>query len=236
LLQAPDPAIREQAVRQIGGGFGAEGHSAVPTLIKLLWDPSDNVRMASAEELGRIGPRAKAAVPALVAVLAGEGSIGTQSAACEALGRIGPEAKVAVPALKRQLAHPDKLVQAHAALALRLIAEDDSGAKQVEAGLTDRSYRVRITAAEALWQMKRDERVVPMLLRSVRDSNLTDDPDRNNEMFMAVRALGRIGSAAKEAVPALVRRLTHYDGFLAEAAGEALRKIDPEAAKKAGLK
>jgi HEAT repeat protein len=236
LLGAPDAAIREQAARTIGYEFGAEGLRAVPSLVKLLWDPAINVPMTAAEELARIGPNAETAVAPLVAVLMGDGYHGTLSAACEALGRIGADAKAAAPELKRQLAHPRKLVQVHAALALLLLARDDSGAKALEAGLNDRDYRVRITSAEGLWRLKQDERVPPLLLHSLRDSNLTDDPDRNNEVFMAIRALGRIGPRAKEAVPALARRLAHYDNYLVETAANALRQIDPEAAKAAGLK
>jgi HEAT repeat protein len=222
-------------VQTIGCDFGAQAEAAVPSVVKLLWDPDANVCMAAAEELGRIGPKAKAAVAPLIAMLGADGYHGTLSAACEALGRIGPQATDAVPELKRQLAHPRKLVQVHAALALLLIARDDSGAKQLDVNLSDRNYRVRITAAEGLWQLKRDERVVPALLQSLHVGNLTDEPDRNNELFMAIRALGRIGPAAKEAVPALVRRLAHYDMDLAEAAAQALRQIDPHAAKAAGI-
>ena len=70
------------------------------------------------------------------------------------------------------------------------------------------------------------------LLDALQASNLTDDPDRNNEIFMAIRALGRIGPPAKGAVPALVRRLTHEDPALAETAEATLRNIDPDAARK----
>ena len=50
--------------------------------------------------LGRIGPPAKAAVPALVAALKDPESL-VHEAAAEALGSIGPEARQAIPALQQ---------------------------------------------------------------------------------------------------------------------------------------
>jgi HEAT repeat protein len=48
--------------------------------------------------------------------------------------------------------------------------------------------------------------------------------------------IGRIGEAAKPAVPELVKLLHHHDYMLAETAANALKAIDPAAATKAGGK
>jgi HEAT repeat protein len=159
-----------------------------------------------------------------------------QSAACEALGLIDPGEKEAVAAvLKKKLDHPDPLTRVHAALALFLVSGDKAGEKVAERVLGHRTYQVRLTAAEALWRMNKDERVVLLLVRTLEESNL-EATGSDNDRYMAVRALGRIGAAGKPAVGELLKLLTHPDAMLAAAAAQALKAIDPEAAKKAGVK
>src|SRR5207249_6228340 len=101
----------------------------------------------------------------------------------------------------------------HAALALARVAGDKAGEKEADRGLGHRTYQVRITAAEALWRMKQDARAVPLLVRVLEESNL-DGLSGENERYMAARALGRVGSAAKPAVPELVKLVTHHDAML----------------------
>ncbi len=236
LLRSTDPRIREQAVAELGITFGPDAKSAVPDLVKRLFDPFAAVRSAAAETLGRIGPNAKDAAPALLAVLDGDEPSFVQSAACEALGLIEPADKeAAATVLKKKLEHADPLTRTHAALALFLLTGDKAGEKIAERGLGYRTHQVRITAAEALWRMSKDERAVPLLVRALEESNL-DGTGIENERYMAVRALGRIGSAGKPAVPELVKLLTHHDPMLAATAADALKAIDPGAAKKAGEK
>lgn len=61
--------------------------------------------------------------------------------------------------------------------------------------------------------------------------------DRHHEVRRsAAKALGQLGTAAKDAVPALIETLKDENGDVRQDAAIALKKIDPEAAKKAGLK
>jgi HEAT repeat protein len=46
--------------------MGADAKDAVPQLVRLLDDPDPAVRKAAARTLGRIGPAAQEAVPALM--------------------------------------------------------------------------------------------------------------------------------------------------------------------------
>ena len=70
----------------------------IPELIKLLSDPRRETRLWAADSLGKIGPEAKEAVPALQR--AGQGRrAGDRQSAAEALGRIGPAAEKADPGL-----------------------------------------------------------------------------------------------------------------------------------------
>jgi HEAT repeat protein len=236
LLRSTDPKVRERAALELGAELGPEAKPAVPDLVKRLFDPRAAVRSTAAEALGRIGPDAKSAAPALLALLDGDEPAFVQSAACEALGLIEPaEKELLAAALKQKLEHPSPLVRAHAALALVRAAGDRSGQEEATRGLAHRFHHVRITAAEALWQINRDKDgpALPLLVRALEESNL-GGLESENERYMAARALGRIGPDAKIAVPELLKLLNARDEALATTARTALKLIDPAAAKKAG--
>ena len=236
MLRSPDPRMRALAAVDIGGVIGPEARSVVPDLVKRLFDPFAHVRSAAAEAIGRIGPAASTAAPALLAGLEGDEPAFVQSAACEALGLIQPTDKdAAVALLKKKLDDADPVTRIHAAIALWQVAGDKAGAKKAERGPGYRTHQVRITAAEYLWRTKQDARAVPLLIRTLEESNL-DGSEGDNERYMAARALGRIGTSAKPAAPELVKLLNHHDGALAATAAESLKAIDPEAAQKAGVK
>lgn len=235
-LRSPDPKIRAQAAAELGMDFGPAAKDAIPDLVKRLFDSHAAVRSATAEAIGRVGPSTKDATPALLTLLEGDEPDFVQSAACEALGLIEPVDKDVVAALlRRKLEHPAPLVRVHAALALARVAGDKSGEEEARRGLNYRTHYVRITAAEALWLMNKDERSVPLLVRALEESNLTGQ-ESDNELYMAARALGRIGADAKAAVAGLVKLLDARDPDLAATVATALKAIDPEAAKKAGVK
>jgi HEAT repeat protein len=230
LLKSSDPLVRSLAAVDIGAIAGPQAKPVVPDLTRRLFDSISTVRSATAESLGRIGPGAASATPALLALLEGDEPGFVQSAACEALGFIRPADAEGVSAvLKRKLEHPDPHVRIHAALALRRLG-DDAGAREAERGIEYRTYQVRITAAEMLWLMKRDQRVVPLLVRSLEDANL-DGRSTENERYMAARALGRIGSPAKAALPELRKLMSHSDVGLAEVAAEAVQAIEADIKK-----
>ena len=86
---------------------------------------------------------------------------------------------------------------------------------------------VRGPAAEALGDIHgQPELVIPLLISCL------DDDDLNDE---AAGALGKFGELAKAAVPQLIPMLKLPDKDANEAARTALKKIDPEAAAKAGV-
>src|SRR5262249_21998261 len=68
-LRDREPGVRMAAAMGLGADFGPAAKSAVPSLVKALWDEEPQVRHNAAEALGRIGPEAKAATRALIAVL-----------------------------------------------------------------------------------------------------------------------------------------------------------------------
>ena len=83
------------------------GSNAVPELIKILTN-SEFHKDIAAMILGRIGPKAKAAVPALIKVLNVNEKYGLTiwGPAIEALGRMGPAAATAIPALVKVSNNP----------------------------------------------------------------------------------------------------------------------------------
>jgi HEAT repeat protein len=224
LLTDSDSAIRQDASIDLGAEFGEKAVPAVPVLVKVLWQDS-NVAMAAAEALGRVGPTARQAVGALSALLRSRHDEGIQSAAVEALGLMGPAARSALPVVQEKLKHPHGLVRVHAALALWRIDRKRDGLPVALPGLRSRGYRVRITAAEALWAMKHDPRAISALLEALDESARRHHPNPANARYMAARALGRIGPAARVAAPALRRLLDEEDDYLRRTAADALKAI-----------
>lgn len=96
----------------------------VHILIRQLQSRDAVVRISVADALGRIGPEAKEAAPALIAALKDQDAFIRNSAA-EALGEIGPGTKEAAPALIGALKDRDAGVRRSAAKALEKIDPDN---------------------------------------------------------------------------------------------------------------
>src|SRR5262249_2792688 len=116
-------------------------------------------------------------------------------AAARALQRIGPEARAAIPALKKALEDDEPLV-----------------------------VRMAITALERI-----GKEAVPVLHEALRQ--------RKEVVYRGaiVLALGQLGPAAVETVPTLLAIFKDDEDPLQDFAGEALRRVDPETAEKAGV-
>ena len=95
----------------------------VQELIPLLLGESDSYRFAAAIKLGKFGPEAAPAVPALVINLFYEGFYDVRQAAAWALGEIGSESKEAIPALTVVLLTDFVHVRIEAAIALGKIGD-----------------------------------------------------------------------------------------------------------------
>ena len=75
------------------------------------------VKVAAADVLREMGPRAAKAVPAL-ATIVGDRNRWVRSFACNALGNVGPAAAPAVDALLAVVQHEDPYTRRHAVMAL----------------------------------------------------------------------------------------------------------------------
>jgi len=114
-------------------------------------------RRDAAHALGRIGPPAKSAVPALIEALS-DNFRETRSAAAGALGRIGPDARAAVPALVKALSDQERFVRLIAARALGRIGKEAKDAlPALERLVGDKEEDVRKAAAQALARIQSEE-------------------------------------------------------------------------------
>jgi HEAT repeat protein len=201
----------------IGFNPGAEdalvriGRPAVPALIEILRGANSDMRVCAAAALGRIGPAARAAIPALIQAANRTEKVYLAQIlrrhAIIALGQIGPEARAIAPTLKRWLEGnqngelgwpgpetPD-LVNALnkmgsppvSMLVASLLKGDDPGVCIQLAGLGS-------TAREA----------IPALRRALSDK-------RSDVRVTAAIALAEIEPAAVEAIPVLTEALDHSD-------------------------
>ena len=249
ILAETDPVVRAELIASLG----PLGPAAIPVLRGELGHPDRNVVEAAARAAAALGPDAaplvpdllaagarggalsyaadalepigQAAVPALLAAVAGRGP-GAADAAL-ALARIGPPAEQAVPILARALDDSDAEVRQWAAFALgRLGPAAAPAIEDLRAALTDPEPWVRQNAAEALGA------IGPAAAASVPD--LIAVVERDPSQFVAenaASALGRFGPAATDAVEPLARALTRTDSRYLQAAAArallALGRTDP---------
>jgi HEAT repeat protein len=143
-----------------------------------------------------LGPKGKEAVPDLMALL-DETSQEIRVVATTCLGNVGPEATAAVPRLIGFMNHPDRLVRWNTTVTLSRIH-------------------------------MRPELVVPVLATNLSPTNVI--------LPTTINALAAFGSAATSTVPVLLTFLNQENDYVREAATNALKAIDPEAAAKAGIK
>lgn len=229
-----DPKAKEESGRErlkaaalALGQFGPAGKEAVPDLIGAVtgWDNYSGENPAAIEALGALGPVAKDAVPVLIEELQRPGGKyhRRRVVAAWALGRIGDPA--ALTPLIRMLDRDDNEEQAAAAAALGGFGPAAADAVPVLTSIVrgfgdiraifDKGTRER--AIEALGAIGRP--AVPGLVELLRDPN--KDSRRN-----AALTLARIGPAAAEAVPDLLKMLADkdFDGT-AQSAAAALARI-----------
>lgn len=235
------------------GKMGSSAKAAVPELIIKLKDGKETEKARAAAVLAAIGPGAVIAIPVLIESLQ-RTEPNLKENAAEALGKIGLAARAAIPELRKSLGDRP-WVRVNSALALWEIAGstegvpvliaglqgDDSWIKElslrklVEIGppaaasavpdirklLSDKDYRLKKYALEGLGTMGEEGKAaLPELIEIVKSTH-TD-----TEFYeTAVRILGSLGPAAKDAIPALAERLNAIYGNYQSPAGDALGRI-----------
>jgi HEAT repeat protein len=134
-LQDGNPGVRMYAALALFR-LGNEARSAVPALIQALGDEGNQrnvgtffftIRELVALTLGRASAGTAEAVPALMEVLRGNGTMALRRAVTRALGDIGTEARPAAPQLRKMLTDQRLPLREAAAEALRKIEGEPAG-------------------------------------------------------------------------------------------------------------
>jgi hypothetical protein len=179
-----------------------------------------------------------------------------------AIRSMGPVAKPAIPVLSNCFFETKNYGNEFDA-GYALSGTGSGGVTVLLAALTNQSVGIRFRAVRALGNERSDlEIVVPALIKSLGDSRpvvrwgtanslgdihalpeltvpaLIQNLSNSDLMFQGkvAWALGRFGDDAKAAVPELVKLLQNPDADLHEEITNALKRIDPETAAKAGVK
>jgi HEAT repeat protein len=221
---------RRNAIHALGA-IGANAKDAVPVLVEALKDADNNVRRDVAGALGDIGPGAKGAVPTLLEALKKTADWEHQII-IEALGKIGPEAKAAVPALLEELKSDDADARLAAAWSLTRISRRHEAQAVAELRKLRKHEHAFIwtKAASALLRLSPadEEAATAQLLLGLKEKTTR---------LTAVWALRENGPEAKALVPELLAlwRDDKQNEDIGDAVAEALKRIDPAAAKRAGV-
>ncbi|HEX3799613.1 MAG TPA: HEAT repeat domain-containing protein [Verrucomicrobiae bacterium] len=205
------------------------------TLSHQLPNPADAhpTRMCVISLLSRLGKDAKPVEPAISRALKdddeGVREIAVGSYNSGLLDVIGPREKVArLPAFLRAVQDKNWGIRNNAVLALGSYTNDaPTVIPALVVALHDTEMRVQLVAAEALVHMNIQAaikaNVIPILIQILKFPN-------DQIAFQAAAVLGEMGKDASSAVPALTESLKSPFALVAQTAGIALKKIDPEAA------
>jgi HEAT repeat protein len=211
------PEVVEHALDALAG----LGAAAVPNLIEAM--KHEKARSTVAYILGRIGPQAEPAVPALAGLL-GDADPETRREAAIALAKIGPTAKQAVPALIEAM-HSRRESQDYGPIyALGSIGPAAAPAKP--ALLKAMSGKDETLATFSAWALalidpgdaEVAKKSVPLLRIALAD------PEAEIRHQAAV-ALGKLGPLAKPAAAALQEARRDPDPQVCAAAAKALKAI-----------
>jgi HEAT repeat protein len=150
-LEDSDLFVRWAAARTLGGLAPRQAESVVPALARLLRPEEDlNVRQAVETALGKFGPDAAEAVPALTRAL-GRGTMPLRVGAIKALESIGTAAEPALPAIAWRLKDASPQVRAEAARVLGRFGPAAARAlPALRLALSDPSQDVRHAASDAI--------------------------------------------------------------------------------------
>jgi HEAT repeat protein len=189
--------------------IGADAKGLAPVILTMATDLSDRGpdRQHALLALGFIGANPADVLPVLTAALQDEG------------GRFGQYARM------------------EAAQALGHLGPKAKGALPVlHRALADPDPQVRVDAANAVWKIERDHRrALPVLVKEALNGGENGSAAAARQR--AVRGLGDIGPAAKEAFPDLLKRWqAERSAYQKEEIAKALKSINAKAAGEAGVK
>jgi HEAT repeat protein len=232
----PRPSLLMPAIGKIINGANSEsmnniveaiadvGVPAVPILIRALNEESQRPRVAAI--LGRLGPDAKDAAPALAAIVEQDKSPAARREALIALGSIGPFANIQAPVVAKVLKDDDTQLRAAACYTLGKIGPLAVGCKNdLLECLKSEDELCSMAAAWALTRVdpncpEGSKKSVPCLVKGLFNSDA-------HIRMEAVTALQSLGTQAQEAVPSL-KKVAADDpqAAIRIAAGEAVKTVE----------
>ncbi|QJW96162.1 HEAT repeat domain-containing protein [Frigoriglobus tundricola] len=188
-------------------------------LEKAAGDSNFEIRVAAADAMGHLNPLPAAPLDRLLKMAKNDARNDPRVAALRGLTTAGIRAKAAGAELDAIVAGPQPGLALLAQVARASVDGNPQRASDaVRKGLTDRNSQVRAAAAESLLFIGPKPIDLPALLKLLMDANR---PTR----VAAATGVGRIGSAAKDAVPQLTRLLNDNTGDVRIAAAAALGDI-----------
>jgi HEAT repeat protein len=208
-LRSAQPRDRADAASRLGQARATE---AVGSLVAVLDDPDETVRVTAIRALGQIGDRR--AIPALVR--RADDPLGSvRLALCQALGQLGDPA--GIPTLAALLHDPDETIRLGAARALGKIDQGKGNRTLTTAALRDPSEAVRRHARKVLAERGGRE-ALPELLAALAG-------DEAEVRAHAATVLADLGDAA--AAPALLRAVEDPAPAVRAEAARALGRVAP---------
>lgn len=220
VVAGEDVALRTAAAEALGW-CGKQQPDVVPALLTAaLTDKQEEVRQEADAVLSRLG-LSRADSARLCA-----GQLRDSAYAEKALRHAGP---LAVPGLLHVLKTSDTETRMKALRTLGCLGElAAAAAREVSRALHDPDLGLRLAAAKSLWNITRKaEDVVPALVGLLEGkAAAADEEARRRFLQTVIEALGRIGPAARAAVPALTKKTRDPNRLVSESAVSALRAID----------
>jgi esterase/lipase superfamily enzyme/HEAT repeat protein len=220
LHQTEDPFLLGGLSDAIGR-FGPRAVDAVPRLMAIVAETSDDSRQSAVRALGEIGPRANESLPLLIEQLTAiDEYASVQVAAAVAIGNLGPDS---VQALAEQLKHPETYVRETVARALVEIgAQAEPAGPALLTRLADpkEDEEVRALAAVALGQIRIASRDTVATL-----TGLVRDPE--SPVYLRSMAAVALGQIDPDSAPSLVEGLRDPNLEFRIAAAYSLQRMHP---------
>lgn len=234
--RAIPPAHRSSVMWEVFPDFPLYNNpnpDAIPVLVELLADANSLVRRLALNCLGRLGPAAQSAVPAMIDTLRGDNEDSVRARAAVALAEVGSADRVTT-ALEEALVDPAPRVRRDAAVALWKVTGRTDAAVPVLVDMLQRNDFDTEHAASGLSQMgPAAAAAVPALVARLRDRTPPGTggySDRLDIFHRAIlEAIGDIGPAAKDARGAVSEALGAPNAFVRASAAVTLWKITGDA-------
>jgi HEAT repeat protein len=216
-LSDADPEV----VANVVDALAAHGDAVLPRAVNALKNQS--LRLPAIMLLQRLGPKAKEAVPALVAIVKDDQREEVRHAIIDALEAIGTASKDSLPALISMLTDDNLDIRRAATFALGKIGPPAKSALPAIRTNFDTREELRPVSIWAMVRISPDDdkvaaKAVPLLIAALRR-------EEGFVRFEAAETLGLIGPRARAAVPALEAAKEDPDDFVRQAVVEALTKI-----------